>query len=103
MAKKTTNKKATEKQVFQSENIKIEFRPYENKNTVGFCTVTFYDCITIYQCSVARTKDGKVFVAFPSYKASNGNYYNYAYLDKDDELAAELDTLINDSLELPFE
>lgn len=94
MAKKTTSKK-TEVKVFESENVKIQFRPYENKSTLGFATVTLYDCITIYQCVVMKKKNGDCFVAMPTYKAKDDNYYNYVYLDKDDELTEELNNLIN--------
>lgn len=30
----------------------------------------------------------------PQYKAKNGEYYNYCYLDKDDELSEELNSLL---------
>lgn len=94
MAKKTTPAKA-EKQIFESENIKLEFRPYKGQSMIGFATLIFYDAIYIYNCTVRKKKDGELFVSMPSYKASNGEYYNYAYLDKDDELNEELNNLVN--------
>lgn len=94
MAKKSTPAKA-EKKIFESENIKLEFRPYDGKGMKGFATLIFYDAIYIYNCTVREKKDGELFVSMPSYKASNGEYYNYAYLDKDDELNEELNKLVN--------
>lgn len=91
MAKKTNETKKP--QLHVSENIKLEFRPYENGNTLGFATVTFYDAITIYQCVIINGKNGP-FLSMPQYKAKNGEYYNYCYLDKDDELSDELNSLL---------
>lgn len=102
MAKRAAQKVSSELKEFKSENVLIKFRPYENGNTVGFCTLVLYDAITISQCTVIQKKDGTFFVATPSYKGKDGNYYNYVYLAKDDDLTAEIDKLINESMELPF-
>ena len=35
--------------------------------------------VTIYNCTVAETKDGKPFISFPSRKGSDGKWYSYVY------------------------
>lgn len=35
--------------------------------------------VTIYNCTVAETKDGKFFISFPSRKGSDGKWYSYVY------------------------
>lgn len=35
--------------------------------------------VTIYNCTVAETKDGKQFISFPSRKGSDGKWYSYVY------------------------
>ena len=99
MAKKV---KKTEVKELTSENIVIKFRPYSNGSTVGFATITLYDCITIYNCVVVRKKNGTLFVSMPQFKGKNDTYYNYVYIDKDDELSLELNNLINSIDQIPF-
>lgn len=35
--------------------------------------------VTIYNCTVAETRDGKNFISFPSRKGNDGKYYSYVY------------------------
>ncbi len=35
--------------------------------------------VTIYNCTVAETKDGKQFISFPSRKGTDGKWYSYIY------------------------
>lgn len=102
MAKPVKKKKSNSNKVFKSENITIDFRPYESGNTLGFCKVTFYECITVYNCTIIDSKNGP-FISMPSYKGKDDNYYNYVYIDKDDDLMKELDDLVKESMEVPFE
>lgn len=91
MARKQKNE--AKKKIIQSENVKIEIRPYSGNNLLGFATVTLYDEITIYNCKIVEGKKTN-FLSMPSYKGSDDNYYNYVYIDKDSDLAAEINELV---------
>lgn len=91
MARKQKNE--PKKTTIQSENVKIEIRPYSGNNLLGFATVTLYDEITIYNCKIVEGKKTN-FLSMPSYKGSDDNYYNYVYIDKDSDLAAEINELV---------
>lgn len=41
--------------------------------------------VTIYGCKLIINKEGEAFVAFPSRKGTDGNYYKYAYVKLSDE------------------
>lgn len=41
--------------------------------------------VTIYNCTVAETKDGKYFISFPSRKGSDGKWYSNVYFRFSDE------------------
>lgn len=44
---------------------------------VGFNMVL--NGVTIYNCTVAETKEGKFFISFPSRKGTDGKWYSYVY------------------------
>ena len=44
---------------------------------VGFNMVL--NGITIYNCTVAETKEGNFFISFPSRKGTDGKWYSYVY------------------------
>ena len=44
---------------------------------VGFNMVL--NGVTIYNCTVAETKDGNFFISFPSRKGTDGKWYSYVY------------------------
>lgn len=46
--------------------------------------------VSINNCRVATTKDGKDFITFPQYKGSNGQYYNTVYCAISDEDSAKI-------------
>jgi DNA-binding cell septation regulator SpoVG len=102
MARRTSSKKeskkASEKEIFKGENVQIEFRPYEDGNLLGFATLLLYDEeIKVYNCRVVEGKTGP-FVSYPSYKGSDGNYYNIVYIDKDSDLASEIVEVLTEGL-----
>lgn len=35
--------------------------------------------VTIYNCTVAETKEGNFFISFPSRKGTDGKWYSYVY------------------------
>ena len=41
--------------------------------------------VTIYNCTVATTKEGKNFISFPSRKGTDGKWYSYVYFRFSDE------------------
>lgn len=54
--------------------------------------------VTIYGCRVVESQKGD-FLAFPSHKGKDGNYYNYAYVRLSDEeqkkVLADIEKMIN--------
>ena len=44
---------------------------------VGFNMVL--NGVTIYNCTVAETKEGNFFISFPSRKGTDGKWYSYVY------------------------
>lgn len=104
MARANTKKKKPETFTLESDNVKIEVRPYEKKNLIGFATLILYGEIYIYNCKIVDGKKG-YFLSMPSYEGDNDKYYNYAYIDKDSDLAKEINDLVSslEDKELPFE
>ena len=55
--------------------------------------------VKIYGCRYVEGKNGD-FISFPSYKAKDGKYYNYAYVDLDEAMVSlideQLDKLLGD-------
>lgn len=41
--------------------------------------------VTIYNCTVAESKDGKFFISFPSRKGTDDKWYSYIYFRFSDE------------------
>lgn len=41
--------------------------------------------VTIYNCTVAETKDGDFFISFPSRKGTDGKWYSYVYFRLSEE------------------
>ena len=46
--------------------------------------------VKIYGCRYIVGKNGD-FISFPSYKAKDGKYYNYAYVDLDEAMVSLID------------
>lgn len=55
--------------------------------------------VTINNCRIATTKDGKDFVAFPQYKGSNGQYYSYVYAPLSEEDTAAICELVQKEID----
>lgn len=50
--------------------------------------------VTIYNCTVAESKEGKFFISFPSRKGSDGKWYSYVYFRfTDDDMQKILDAV----------
>ena len=97
-AKKSSNEFAEFK--FSGEAFEYTGRVYPAKKKGDpFVYLTLNDVFTI-QCHLKETKKGDLFLSFPSWKDSDGEYHQYTYIDKD--LNDEMDKLIgviNNALE----
>lgn len=92
----TGTQKNNDVKELQGETVKIVIREWsDGKRTVEFATVTICDEITVYNCTVRSTKDGKRFLSLPQFKGSDGNYYNVVFIQKDSDTAKEIDELLN--------
>lgn len=61
---------------------------------VGFNMVL--NGVTIYNCTVAETKDGKQFISFPARKGTDGKWYSFVYFRfSDGDLEAILEAVEN--------
>ena len=81
------NKENAEEQKTVVSDLKV-LRAKEYKGT------TFLDLevngVKIYGCRYVEGKNGD-FISFPSYKAKDGKYYNYAYVDLDEAMVSLID------------
>lgn len=81
------NKENTEEKQTVVSDLKV-LRAKEYKGT------TFLDLevngVKIYGCRYVEGKNGD-FISFPSYKAKDGKYYNYAYVDLDEAMVSLID------------
>lgn len=97
--KKATNTSAPKNndvRVLQGETVKISIREWsDGKRTVQFATLTICDEITVYNCTVRTTKEGKKFLSLPQFKGSDGNYYNTVFITKGSDTANEIEDLLN--------
>lgn len=95
-ATNTSTQKNNDVRELQGETVKIVIREWtDGKRTVEFATLTICDEITVYNCVVRETKDGKRFLSLPQFKGSDGNYYNVVFIAKDSDTAKEIDELLN--------
>lgn len=92
----TSTPKRNDVRELQGETVKIVIREWtDGKRTVEFATLTICEEITIYNCTVRTTKEGKRFLSLPQFKGSDGNYYNVVFIAKDSDTANEIDELLN--------
>ena len=102
MAKSSKSKSKNEFAEFKFSGESFEYtgRVYPaKKKGYPFVYLTLNDVFTI-QCHLKETKKRDLFLSFPSWKDSDGNYHQYTYIDKD--LNDEMDKLIeviNNALE----
>lgn len=55
-------------------------------------TISFdmdFNQISFYRCMIRKGKNGD-FIAFPSYKGGDGNYYHYYYINFDESTAEKV-------------
>lgn len=63
---------------------------------VGFNMVL--NGITIYNCTVAETKEGNFFISFPSRKGTDGKWYSYVYFRFSEEDLNAILAAVSDKL-----
>ena len=76
MRGKKQEQKAPERQYGKLESFEV-LRAYEGRDVVFFSGVI--NGVTVYNMRICTNKDGEDFIAFPSSKGKNGQYYNEAY------------------------
>ena len=54
--------------------------------------------ISFYRCMIRKGKNGD-FIAFPSYKGSDGNYYHYYFINFDEDTAEAIIDAVNAKLD----
>ena len=105
-SKKATSKKKAEREYLDVTSYSVtNARAVDSKNGVLVFFSLKLNGIFINNCRVATGKNGD-FISFPSYKGSNGEYYNtvYAVISPEDteKILADVEKAIN-SDEVPFE
>lgn len=55
--------------------------------------------VEIYNCRIMDSRDGGEFIAMPSRKGSDGNYYRHAYIQLTEQQQADIIQLVYDELE----
>ena len=55
--------------------------------------------VEIYNCRIMDSRDGGEFIAMPSRKGSDGNYYRHAYIQLTEDQHSEIIQLVYDELE----
>ena len=97
--KKQENKQEREYlevRIVEVSNVKVV--DAQNGATLIFLTLNL-NGVSINNCRIATTKDGRDFVAFPSYKGSNGQYYSYVYAPLSEEDTAAICELVQKEID----
>lgn len=55
--------------------------------------------VEVYNCRVMDSKDGREFVAMPTRKGNDGNYYRHAFIQLTEKQHADIIQLVYDELE----
>jgi len=55
--------------------------------------------VEIYNCRIMDSRNGGEFIAMPSRKGSDGNYYHHAYIQLTEQQQADIIQLVYDELE----
>ena len=96
MNTKNAKKQETKKQEAQNFEFEVNNVRVTNDDKVYFTLVI--NGVFINNCRVATGSKGD-FVSFPSYKAKNGNYYNYAYISLSDEQTTEIMAAVQQAID----
>lgn len=93
--KSKTNEKKDHGDVFKVDNVRyVEGK--NGKNGFAFFTLIYYD-MKIYSCKVLTGEHGD-FVAFPSSKGKDGNYYNIAWMELSEADTKSIIKMVEDAL-----
>ena len=90
---KTAEKKAVE--CGKVESFKV-LKATQYSWGVGFNMIL--NGVTIYNCTVAETKDGNFFISFPSRKGTDGKWYSYVYFRFSEEDQNAILAAVSDKL-----
>ena len=75
-------------------------RAFEFKNGNISFDMEILGYITIYQCTLVKSKKGdEYFVSFPQYKGTDNNYYSYCYFkilpEEQDLIEEQIEHILN--------
>lgn len=73
-------KNETKKSILK--DYKVDHVKMDSKDRVRFSLTV--NGVTVYGCNAVEGKNGD-FISFPSYKGTDGKYYNHAYIPLTDE------------------
>lgn len=91
---KRSEKKSEEK----SKVVSIEVIRAKEFDNGGVVFDMYVNDVSIYNCRVVEGKNGD-FISFPARKASDGNYYNHAYIKLSEENTKEIISQVEKKLE----
>ena len=95
-------KKADRKEVTKIGSMEFKVLRAFEFNNGGISFDLSVDCagadLSFYRLGIREGKEG-AFIAFPSYKGSDGNYYHYFYLPLSDELQDQIIQAVYDQLD----
>ena len=96
MKRNSNNKKEEMVSIKISDRISIDKVREIKGGTIMFTLIT--GAAYVYGCRVVEGRNGD-FIAFPSYKGTDGNYYNHCYVSLTDaeqqKILEEIDGIIN--------
>lgn len=101
--KKTSSKKGSKRQIpeYDDHEVKV-LRAHEYFNKKRKQEVLFFDVeingVRINGCTLVDGKNGE-FTSFPSYKGSDGEYYNYAWVGLSDKDQKKISKQVHEMLD----
>lgn len=54
--------------------------------------------ISLYSCTIRESRNGNIFISFPSKQGKDGKYYSYAYFPIDSDLQDKIIDMIAEKL-----
>ena len=81
--------------IFKVENVRY-MEGKNGKNGFAFFTLIYHD-MKIYSCKVLTGEHGD-FVAFPSSKGKDGNYYNIVWMELSEDDTKNIIKMVEDAL-----
>lgn len=83
----------------------VRINKYENKNTLGFASVTFDNALCVTGITILKGKEEKPFISFPQSKGKDGEYHDIVFpITKDGrkQISDKVLEKYNEVAEIPF-